>query len=364
VNILQIVTRSEPGGAQSVVASLAAEFRARGHEVAVVSGPEGGGEAWKGLDPEIDLYEIEGLLRSVSPADEIRALGAIRRLYRGWRPDIVQLHTSKAGALGRLAPGLPRGRIVYTMHGFDQLRVANRRFLAVDKGLRRLCGAVVAVSECDRRAMAAEGYRPVLIRNGTPDARTLEPRDEELSSRLEALKRGGLPLVMLVARDAAPKRVDLARAAAAKLGGAAEFAWIGGEPRPGDLANFHALGTASQAGAYLRFADIFLLLSDHEGLSMGLLEAFSAGIPCVTSAVGGCLEAMGIEKEGKAPMGMAVPNEAGAIAAAIAGLASASEERRAMGAAARAAWEEQYSSAAMAEGYLRLYRGLMPTGAA
>jgi len=364
VNILQIVTRSEPGGAQSVAASLAAEFRAGATRWPWVSGPEGGGEAWKGLDPEIDLYEIEGLLRSVSPADELKALMALRRLYRGWQPDIVQLHTSKAGALGRLAPGVPRGRIVYTMHGFDQLRVANRRFLAVDKGLRRLCGAVVAVSECDRRAMVTEGYRPVLIRNGTPDARALIPGDGRLSSRIEALKKGGLPLVMLVARDAAPKRIDLARAAAARLCGAVEFAWIGGEPRRGDPANFHALGTASQAGAYLRFADIFLLLSDHEGLSMGLLEAFSSGIPCVTSAVGGCLEALEIECEGRAAMGWAVPNEAGEIAAALAELISAPEERRAMGAAARAVWEEKYSSAAMAEAYLSLYRGLMPTGEA
>jgi glycosyltransferase involved in cell wall biosynthesis len=359
MKILQIVTRSEAGGAQSVIASLAAEFHSRGHEVAIASGPEGGGAAWRGFDPEIYIYEIDGLMRAISPRNELKALMAIRSLYIGWQPDIVHLHTSKAGALGRIADGMPRGRIVYTMHGFDQLRVSNRKFLAIDRALRSACGAVVAVSECDRAAMTAEGYRPVLIRNGTPDAPKLMPADPELVSRLEALRRSGLPLVMLVARDSVPKRVDLARAAAARLEGAVNFAWIGGKPKGGDPPNFHALGVGAGAGAYLRFADLFLLLSEHEGLSMSLLEAFSAGLPCVTSAIDGCLEAMGIGEAGRAPMGLVVPNEAGAIAVALAELAASSDERHTMGAAARAAWEEKYSSSAMAEGYLALYEKLL-----
>lgn len=359
MRILQLVTRSETGGAQSVVSCLAAEFSAMGHKVVVASGPEGGGTAWWGLDPAIDIYEINGLVRSISPRDEIAALMAIRRLYRAWRPDIVHLHTSKAGALGRIASGIPRGRIVYTMHGFDQLRVSNRRFLAIDKALKRSCGAVVAVSEYDRKAMSDEGYRPVLIRNGTPDARKLAPSDSSLAGRLDALKKGGLPLVMLVARDAPPKRIDLARAAAAGLSGVVNIAWIGGEPETGDPANFYALGIHEGAEAYLRAADVFLLLSDHEGLSMGLLEAFSAGLPCVTSAVGGCLEAMELGGAGTSLMGKTVPNEAGAIAAALAGLATSPEERRAMGVVARAAWEEKYSSAAMAKSYLSLYEELL-----
>jgi glycosyltransferase involved in cell wall biosynthesis len=359
MKILQIVTRSEAGGAQSVVASLAAELHSRGHEVAIASGPEGGGAAWRGLDLGIAIYEIAGLVREISPRDDLAALLALRRLYRGWQPDIVHLHTSKAGALGRLATGIPKERIVYTMHGFDQLRVSNRKFLAVDKALRRSCGAVVAVTECDRKVMAEEGYRPTLIRNGVPDVRMLEPRDQAVVDRLSELKKSGLPLVLVVARDAAPKRIDIARQTAARLGGIATIAWIGGEAQVGDPSNFHALGVCEGAGAYLRFADIFLLLSDHEGLSMGLLEAFSAGIPCVTSAIDGCLEAMGIPEAGASAMGLTTLNEAGAVASALSWLAVRPGERRSMGAAARAAWEGRYCASAMTDGYIALYKSLL-----
>ena len=204
----------------------------------------------------------------------------------------MHLHTSKAGALGRLAPGLDRNRIIYTMHGYQQLSLANPRLLPVDRGLIRRTGSIVAVSENDRLAMAADGYTSAVIRNGTADSRLLPPPGNAEKARIERVRSSGLPVVMMIARDAAPKRVELARDAARLLNGFAEIVWIGGLPRPADPPNFTAL-ESDRAAACLRLADIFLLLSDHEGLPAALLEAMSAGLPSVASAVDGCLEVLG-----------------------------------------------------------------------
>lgn len=360
MRILQIITRSEPGGAQAVVANLAAELALRGHELIVASGPEGGGAAWKGLDPSIAIREIPGLVRDISPAAEWRALRNLSAAYRELRPDIVHLHTSKAGALGRLAGGIEVGRIVYTMHGYFQVKDLNRKFLLVDRALRGRCGAVVAVSDNDRRLMEADGYRVRLIPNGVPDVRRLEPRDPEVAARLSALRATGLPLAMLVARDASFKRIDLAREAARGLQGLLSVAWIGGEPRPEiDPPNFFAFGAIPGGPSYLGLADIFFLPSDHEGMSMSLLEAFSAGLPCVASAVGGNLELLGVSGAGESERGACVENRAEAFVEALGRLARDGGRRQATGIAARAAWEREYSAKAMALSHEKLYRELL-----
>ena len=66
---------------------------AGGHEVAIASGPEGDGEAWRGIDPKIEIIKIPGLRRRLSLIGEVRALAALSLLYRSWEPTIVHLHT-------------------------------------------------------------------------------------------------------------------------------------------------------------------------------------------------------------------------------------------------------------------------------
>lgn len=369
MRILQIVTRSELGGAQSVVAYLAEEYRAMGHESAIAAGPEGRGEAWKGLDPAIQTFELPGLVRDISPLEELKALRSIAGMYKSWKPDIVQLHTSKAGLLGRLAPGVERRRIAYTMHGYFQLHDMNRKFLAIDKALRSRCGAIVAVSRNDERLMRADGYEAACVPNGIPDLLALPAPTGDFARRLNELRARGLPIIMVIARDAAFKRIDLAREAARRLEGKALVVWIGGEPRPEiDPPAFIALGTARAASSYLRYADIYLQPSNHEGLSMSLLEGLCAGLPCVASSVGGNLETLGfdpsvVRDDGSAgPLasayGVITPNEAGTMASELERLCADPSLRAGMGAAARRVWAERYSSRAMAEGYLKLFAAL------
>jgi glycosyltransferase involved in cell wall biosynthesis len=370
MKILHLVTRSEVGGAQSVVANLAAELHAVGHQVAIASGPEGNGEAWKHLDAGIELLVVPGLVRDVSPVNEVRALGSISALYRRYRPDIVHLHTSKAGFLGRMAPGIPRHRIVYTMHGYFQLRDINRKFLAVDKILQGQCGSIVAVSHNDERLMRADGYTVACVPNGIPDLLASPVPDGDLAGRIERLRARGLPIIMLIARDAVFKRIDLARDVARALDGKALVVWIGGDPRPNhDPAGFIALGSAMHAARYLRLADIYLQPSDHEGLSMSLLEGLCSGLPCVASSVGGNIETLGgdpamVADDGsagpiRADAGILVPNKAGIMADEMARLVADASLRRVLGQKARASWARDYSSATMAARYVNIYQALL-----
>ena len=355
MRILQLITKSEPGGGQSVAAVLANEFVARGHEVLVASGPEGGGEAWRGLDRRVEVEEISGLVRNVSPGKDAAALFAIRALYKTWKPDIVHVHTSKAAALGRLAGGVSPERIVYTMHGYDQLAKANKKFLFVDKLLKTRCGAIVAVSKRDEEAMRADGYEPLLIRNGADDLMKGAPPATPTSAALSAVKAKGLPVALMIARRVAPKRPDLVRAAAKSLVGTISVAWIGGERETGDPENFYALGSAPNAGSYATLADFLVLPSEHEGAPMSILEAFSAGKPVVASDVGGIPELLEARQPGGFCCGITVKNTVEGFAWAMRTLASDARKRITMGQLARDEWTKKYSGNGMANEYENLY---------
>lgn len=351
MRILQVITRSEPGGAQGVVRHLSEGLVAAGHEVAIAFGPEGGGSAWLGIDSRVELILIPGLVRRPSLFRELATLITLSALYRSWKPSIVHLHTSKAAALGRLAPNVDRRRIVYTMHGYDQIKKSNPGFLPFDKLLASRAAAIVAVSKADQIAMVADGYpRVSVIFNGVPEqVGTVDPA---IHQNVDDLRNRGLPLIFVIARDAVPKRLDLACSVAKSLQDRALLVWVGNSvPRPpGPGIVF--VGPVLNAPSLLKTSDIFFLPSDHEGLPLSILEAMARGVPAVASAVGGVVELL---SNGG---GVAIRNELEDIASALRTLLDSQELRERLGKQGRLNWAMRYSSTAMVNEYIIIYSAL------
>ena len=55
------------------------------------------------FDPRIQMIEVKNFVRSINPLKDIRAFFEIRKIADRVQPDIIHLHSSKAGALGRWA---------------------------------------------------------------------------------------------------------------------------------------------------------------------------------------------------------------------------------------------------------------------
>lgn len=110
----------------------------------------------------------------------------------------------------------------------------------------------------------------------------------------------------------------------------------------------------------LAAASIFVLPSFAEGLPMGILEAMSAGLPVVTSPVGGIPEAITDGKEGF----LVQAGDAQALSEAIQKLLSDSKLREVMGSCARTKFDACFNADVVLPQLESIYRelGVQPKG--
>jgi len=270
MKIFQIVTLSEIGGAQSVVVNLSNTLSLE-HEVIVIAG-EGDGKMFQILNQGIKYIKIKTLRRKISPINEVLTIISFFILYIKYKPDVIHLHSSKAGLLGRLV--FPKEKTIYTVHGFDSIRLAYRKFLPIERYLQKKCKAIVAVSHYDEKNLIAE--------NITYNVRCIHNGIEKPISSVKYEKK-----VLCIARNAKPKRFDVFLETAKILKSYA-FIWIGNQDIVSDIPeNVFCLGNIPNAGRYNQLADLFMLSSDYEGLPVVIIEAMSYGKPIVASDVGG-----------------------------------------------------------------------------
>lgn len=299
MRILLLTTRSCLGGAQSVVMNLANRLCAN-NEVAVAAGVDDGEDAsflWSLLSPSVRQYKIRSLVKKVSLSKDIKAACEIRRIYKEFEPDVVHLHSSKASVLGRIV--LPANKLIYTVHGFDTIRVANRKFLLLERILQYRCRFIVGVSNYDYDNLISEKikHHVSVIYNGL----SVPVLDKEKEQNLFSNNKKN---ILSIARVSPPKRLDLFIQIARQLR-EYNFVWIGNlTPIEGTPDNCHFVGNIPNAGAYCKNADLFVLVSDYEGLPMTIIEAMSHGLPIISSDVGGVHE---IVKNGV--NGFIVPND-------------------------------------------------------
>jgi glycosyltransferase involved in cell wall biosynthesis len=305
VRILHVITLGELGGAQRYVAELALRQRACDDVVEVAAGTTD----W--LDDQRDsfslVHSIPGLRRQISPAADLRALGALIELIGAGRFDVVHTHSAKAGILGRVAAALRRVPIVaHTSHGTVLAEKLSGRRRAVYWSAERLATSLThklfAVSETERgvleRSLGAPGHSirvmtlvPRYIRAITARwSPTLGcPSDLVAIGNLYSTKGYDVllqsvkqlsdrhPDIRLTIYGEGPARSALeAQAARLEIGERVAFA-----------------GHTSDAPARLASAGIFVMPSRKEGLPLALLEAMATAVPIVATNVGAIGEAIG-----------------------------------------------------------------------
>jgi len=298
MNIVQLITRSDNiGGAQMHVLDLSISLQQLGHEVTVLVG--GDGQFSELLQKKgITCVSISRLVRSIQPLDDYRAIIEIRSVIRRINPDIIATHSSKAGWLGRIVGkslGIPT---VFTAHGWAFAegvpRLQRSIYIVAEKLAARLASRIVTVSKHDLKlALQYKVTTPeqlIAIHNGIPDLPNLEADPSQNPPRL-----------VMVARFEPQKDHHTLIQALANL---RDYSWqldlIGDGPLRPDMEQMvvdlglekhvRFLGECSNVPLLLKDAQIFVLISNWEGLPISILEAMRAGMPVIASDVGGVCE--------------------------------------------------------------------------
>jgi glycosyltransferase involved in cell wall biosynthesis len=367
MRISHIVTNTDLGGAQRVVIDLCSKAVEDGHDVAVASME--GGPMWHQLPDDIMKFPLAHMVKPIKPLKELPCLLEIKATIRKFKPDIIHLHSSKAALLGRLAaPRRLRNQIVYTVHGFDTIRVRNRIFLPLEKLLQKKCGAIVPVSEYDYNNLLSEGinHNLTLIRNAVPDtpAFTTEELPEQIKEPLLAAGALGKKIIMTIARIALPKRLDIFAETALRMkDDNCVFFWIGAPTdktleaelkRQQETAPVFFTGDIPEASRLISYADVFVLFSDYEGLPITILEAMAKGKPVVASNVGGISELVDESNGSLIDIGDTEKSVVTAVQA-IKTLISDEKLRIKKGEASRKKYEENFTINSMWDKYYSLY---------
>jgi glycosyltransferase involved in cell wall biosynthesis len=375
--ILHVITRLERGGSSDCTLWQAIGAARRGHRVTIACGPSSAEApllARAQRQEGLAFLTLPTLRRPVRPGADLRALLAIARLLRRNRYDVIHLHTSKAGALGRLAALVvgQRRRVVHQPHGHlfygyygrlgDALVLFAERLLAplaarqltltargaaehLARGVGREAQFRVIPSGVEMRPLREAARRREAVRRRLGYA----PDDVVLMSlaRLEPIK--GAPLTLRAFAAAAAGRPSLRlhlagdgplleslRAEAAARGLAARVSLDGRWAHPQDL---------------LPAADVFVLAPRNEGMGRAVIEALALGLPVIATNVGGLPEVL---EHGR--FGLLVPpDDEAALAAAIARLADDKTVRDELGRRGRARAVE-YGAGRMVHRVLNLYR--------
>ncbi|HEY2673576.1 MAG TPA: glycosyltransferase [Rugosimonospora sp.] len=305
---MRIIARMNVGGPALQVSGLMRGLDPELFEQRLYAGdPEPGEGDYRRLRAaDLPIHPVPALGRSVRPTDDARALAALIRAMRDFRPHVVHTHTAKAGALGRLAAaacGVPAR--VHTFHGhllhgyFSPARTAV--LVRAERRLARMTDTLVAVGTRVRDdLLAARIGRPDQFEVVPPGVSLAAPPDRDTARRMLGLSGTG-PVVAFVGRITGIKRPDRMLAVARELRADLpdlRFVVCGEGDR---LAAVRSAATAEGLPVtFLRFrpdvetvyaaADLVLLTSDNEGMPVCLIEAGLAGRPAVATDVGAVAE--------------------------------------------------------------------------
>lgn len=241
------------------------------------------------LDSRVHLIRVQSWEnKSVTDIwNDLKVISELRNIAKQVKPDIIHLHSSIAGALGRIAFNGKNSILVYTPHGYDFISNGKNKFTELAEKIlgRRKC---ITLTCCESEDKVAKKLcrKTAYIETGV--------NLKDLSESLDTIpiEKNETFTVYTLGRICTAKQPDLVNRIA-QLVPQAQFLWIGdGEIELRNhltAPNIKVTGwkPRKEALALAKSANAFILTSLGEAISMALLENMYMGKLClVSNAVG------------------------------------------------------------------------------
>jgi len=378
IKILYVVTTLGLGGVQEHLRLLIKNLDKSKFDIWVAYGaPDEKAPAFQQMSAT--LAQVK-LIKKINPIQDTRAFFGLWKIMRRERFDIVHVHMTKAGILGRLAAKLAGVKVVLmTGHGwsghldhyFNNV-LAKKWFYAIEWIWGRLfTDGVILLTKLDfeeirRRKMYPES-KLYLVPNGV-DRQELEKAASDENIRDELAFKMQDKLIVMVGRICKVKApwvyVEAAKTVLQKRADV-RFLLVGEGPQVKEVIKkvseipqrkqFHLLGQRQDVPSLLKGSNIFVLTSITEGMSMTLLEAMAMGLAVVVTDIPGN---KALVEDGKTGI-LIPPNNPEALAQVLLKLLDDESLRKRLGQNAKEHVEKYFASSNMGEKMTQIYLNLL-----
>jgi glycosyltransferase involved in cell wall biosynthesis len=330
IRILRVIARLNIGGPAIHAISLSSKISEDLYRTLLVCGnisPGEGDMSYLARDEGIKPCLIPKLGREISLINDIKSFNEIKRIIKGFKPDIIHTHTAKAGALGRLA-GMNfnllrrkknRIKLVHTFHGhifhsyFGFLKTLF--FIRAERFMAKFTDRIIVISSLQKRDICQR------FRISTPDRVREIPLGFDLAPFAKSSNAGNMlrekylpqldskvSVVGIIGRLTHVKNHRMFLEAVKNLKDSDKirmfrFLIVGEGELKEELVNYSRelaiqefvifMGWQKDMPSVYNAMDIIALTSLNEGTPVTLIEAMASGKPVVATDVGGVRNILG-----------------------------------------------------------------------
>lgn len=276
------------GGTFNFLVDLTSELSNEEHIVIYGTNRENTPKNFKDLfNKNVKFIKWKTAQREMKPLKDIKALWELYTILKKIDGiDVIHLHSSKAGFLGRIVSFLlgKSSKTIYTPHAISFLRLdvspkKRKIFIWMEKFASLFGGKIVACSQSEKEAIEEQDIKNITFINNGIKPLQIEKK-VNTSNKITIISVGRLSIQKnpKLFNDIALEFIDNHNI---------QFIWCGDGELKSELTSSNVKCTGwierKELENYLANADIYLSTSLWEGLPLSVLEAMSIGLPVVLS---------------------------------------------------------------------------------
>ncbi|HFU3726459.1 TPA: glycosyltransferase family 4 protein [Streptococcus suis] len=255
-------------------------------------------------DGLVDSFEQIGMNRAIGASD-LNSIRKVRKLIKKYDPDIVYAHSSKAGAIARVADIGLKNHCVYNPHGWAfNMRCSDKKramYTAIEKMAAPFCEKIICISDAEKQSALNKkicGDKKLQVIFNGVDIEAYESGEHGKVKREDLNIPEDAFVVGMVGRISPQKAPDVFVKMAKLLKDEisnAHFIIVGSGNQEAEIRkyaedhgfaeNLHITGWVDDPMSYVELFDVACLLSRWEGFGLALPEYMMAGKPIVASRV-------------------------------------------------------------------------------
>lgn len=268
-------------------------WQCKDYEVYVAYGirPETPVDFKEQFDKRVKFERIDGFTREIKISKDLKAFFCIKKIVSRISPDLIHLHSTKAGILGRWAINCNKYKVIYSPHAYSFLMLncsnCKRR---IYREIERISGRKNCITITDIESEYEVSKQVTDNAICIPNGIDLDEMDKIIEQARKQIKKYDKIVVCTLGKVVHQKNPDLFNEIAKNFPDI-DFVWIGAGPLEYKLTSPNIIVTGwlnrVEAVAQIMSSNIFLFTSLWESLSIALLEVMYIGKPCIVSNVDG-----------------------------------------------------------------------------